>query len=51
LDGIYLVNAAPGNKVSILYSGGGMDVAVSDLPQGFLDQWGITPEKLDRANR
>jgi hypothetical protein len=46
IEGITLANPAPGAQVAILYSDGGKNVPASSLPQGFLDAWKLTPEKL-----
>jgi len=51
LDGIFSVRAAPGQRVSIVYSDGGIDIPVGNLPSGFLNLWQITPDKLSRANQ
>jgi hypothetical protein len=50
ITGIFSVSPAPDAQVAILYSDGGRDVPVNKLPQGFLDSWSITPEKLQTAN-
>ena len=50
IQGITLANPAPGGQVAILYSDGGKNVPASSLPQGFLDAWKITPERLKAAD-
>ncbi|MCE0483606.1 MAG: hypothetical protein LV479_05145 [Methylacidiphilales bacterium] len=49
LDGIMAVNPAPNAIVVILYSAGNKNVPASKLPQGFLDAWKLTPERLKAA--
>ncbi len=43
---ITIVNPATRGRVAIIYSNGGMDVPASQLPQGFLDSWKVTPDRL-----
>jgi hypothetical protein len=50
LNGITSVVPAPEGQVSILYANGGRNIPVAMLPQGFLDAWGVTPEKLKAAD-
>jgi cytoskeletal protein RodZ len=49
IEGITLANPAPNAQVAILYSDGGKNVPASSLPQGFLNAWQLTPEKLKAA--
>ena len=49
LYGITRANPAPGAQVAILYSGGGKDVPAHRLPQGFLDAWNLSPQRLKAA--
>jgi hypothetical protein len=42
---------ASGGKVSIVNLDGEKDISASDLPQGFLDEWGITAEKLKAMDK
>jgi hypothetical protein len=51
LTGITRVTAAPGMQVTLVYSNGGKNIDAASLPQGFLDQWGITPAALAAANQ
>jgi hypothetical protein len=46
MQGITFANPAPDGQVAIVYSDGGRNVPASSLPQGFLDAWKLTPEKL-----
>jgi len=50
LQGILQANAAPNAEVAILYADGGKDIPASKLPQGFLDDWQLTPQRLRAAN-
>jgi hypothetical protein len=50
LFAIRKVSALPAGQISITYSDGVTEVAASDLPQGFLDEWGMTVERLQDAN-
>jgi hypothetical protein len=46
------VAAAPNGQVAITRNDGtASDFSAKDLPQGFLDEWGITPEKLKMEDR
>lgn len=40
------VHVASGGRVVVLYSGGGATFDPEQLPQRFLDSWGITPTKI-----
>lgn len=46
IDGIDFLVAERGGIVTIIHSGGGLEVPASKLPQGLLNVWGITPEVL-----
>lgn len=46
LSGISMVLAAPHGQVTVVFATGGRNIPVSKLPQGFLDVWRITPQRL-----
>ena len=46
VTGITNVQAAAGAQVTIVSSAGGKTVAASTLPQGFLYDWDLTPDRL-----
>jgi hypothetical protein len=46
LNGISMVLPAVNGRVSIVYSTGGRNIPAADLPQGFLDEWNISPGLL-----
>ena len=50
IEGITQVKPVPNGKVELIYSLGVGNFAASSLPQGFLDAWQITPERLKALN-
>ncbi len=46
LEGISNVQAATGGRVSIVSASGEKTVPAASLPQGFLYEWNLTPERL-----
>jgi uncharacterized membrane protein YhaH (DUF805 family) len=49
--GITNVVVAAHGQVTISYNRGGTNITASELPQGFLDLWGINADMLRRANQ
>jgi hypothetical protein len=50
ISGITSAIPAPGAQVAILYADGGKNVPASSLPQGFLNAWNLSPERLKAAD-
>jgi uncharacterized membrane protein YhaH (DUF805 family) len=50
VSGIIAANPAPRAQVALLNSDGGQDVPAASLPQGFLDDWKLTPDRLKAAD-
>jgi uncharacterized membrane protein YhaH (DUF805 family) len=51
LSGITQITALPGYQVHIVYALGDTTLKAATLPTDFLNQWSITPEALEIANR
>jgi S1-C subfamily serine protease len=49
ISGITSVKTGKDGRIIILYSGGGLTVSREKLEPGFLDSWGITQEKIEKA--
>ena len=46
VEGIDVLVAEQEGIVTIIHTGGGVNVPASKLPQSFLNAWGMTPEVL-----